>query len=160
MKFTPRKTLPHIPPPSVSHRLSGAKFFITVNVDRAHYGVPISEIGRMGPLVGQQVAVEILCTLQHYRTLGQIYPSIAVVMPDHLHFIVQFSEDVVMMDFISKFKRWIASRCGVHWQDGFFDHRLRNDAEFAEKYQYVLQNPVRKGLCATSEEWPFLMRWS
>jgi len=33
-----------------------------------------------------------------------------------------------------------------HWQDGFFDHLLRSDESYGEKWNYVLQNPVRAGL--------------
>jgi hypothetical protein len=40
------------------------------------------------------------------------------------------------------------------WQSGFFDHVLRSEESYAEKWAYVRANPVRAGLVASSDEWP------
>jgi REP element-mobilizing transposase RayT len=42
-----------------------------------------------------------------------------------------------------------------HWQEGFFDHVLRNSESYSEKWDYVRLNPVRAGLCKIPEEWPY-----
>ena len=44
---------------------------------------------------------------------------------------------------------------GPHWEQGFFDHVLRSDESYHEKWMYVWQNPVRANLCAQDNEWPF-----
>ena len=36
------------------------------------------------------------------------------------------------------------------------DHVLRSDESLEEKLEYVRQNPVRKGLCRTPEEYGWL----
>ena len=41
------------------------------------------------------------------------------------------------------------------WQPGFFDHVLRSDESYAEKWNYVRNNPVRAGLVRTTDEWPY-----
>jgi len=41
------------------------------------------------------------------------------------------------------------------WQREFFDHVLRSEESYAEKWEYVRQNPVRAGLAAHVEDWPF-----
>ena len=41
------------------------------------------------------------------------------------------------------------------WQRGLFHHRVRNQNEYREKWTYMMQNPVRKGLVSSPEEW----RW-
>jgi REP-associated tyrosine transposase len=41
------------------------------------------------------------------------------------------------------------------WQPGFFDHVLRSDESYAQKWEYVRENPVRAGLVMTADEWPF-----
>ena len=38
--------------------------------------------------------------------------------------------------------------------------RSRRDAHFAEKYNYILGNPVRKNLCAEPSEWPHSIAFS
>jgi putative transposase len=44
---------------------------------------------------------------------------------------------------------------GPHWQKGFFDHVLRTEESYAEKWEYVRLNPVRAGLVATPEARPY-----
>ena len=44
---------------------------------------------------------------------------------------------------------------GRAWQDGFFDHLLRNGESYGEKWNYVRMNPVRAGLVAHPEDWPY-----
>jgi len=41
------------------------------------------------------------------------------------------------------------------WQRGFFDHVLRSDESYAEKWEYVRENPVRAGLVRIADEWPY-----
>jgi hypothetical protein len=42
----------------------------------------------------------------------------------------------------------------VHWQEDFFEHRLRNDETARQKGDYILANPVRAGLVAKPGDWP------
>jgi hypothetical protein len=44
-------------------------------------------------------------------------------------------------------------------QRDYFEHRLRHDESAAEKFAYILANPVRGGLVSAEEEWPWLL-WS
>jgi putative transposase len=41
------------------------------------------------------------------------------------------------------------------WQEEFFDHVLRSDESYSEKWDYVRQNPVRVGLVADADDWPW-----
>ena len=41
------------------------------------------------------------------------------------------------------------------WQRRFFDHVLRSDESYAQKWNYVRENPVRAGLVAKAEDWPY-----
>lgn len=41
------------------------------------------------------------------------------------------------------------------WQENFFDHLLRSQESYAQKWDYVCQNPVRKGLVRSTEDWPW-----
>ena len=98
-----------------------------------------------------------------------------LVMPDHLHFIVNIGGRGVtalpgnesggrgataLPKVIANFKHLLSARYGLRFQRDFFDTRLRDDAHFAEEYDYILGNPVRKGLCATPEEWPHSIAFS
>ena len=41
------------------------------------------------------------------------------------------------------------------WQPGFFDHLMRSDESYAQKWDYVRENPVRHGLVPASDAWPY-----
>ncbi len=48
-----------------------------------------------------------------------------------------------------------SNACEPVWQRGFFDHLLRSDESYAQKWQYVWDNPVRAGLVAKAEDWAY-----
>jgi putative transposase len=85
-----------------------------------------------------------------------------VIMPDHIHLFVAFP--MIEME-LSKWVQMLRNvlgkellRLGVqkpHWQEGFFDHLLRSSESYSEKWEYVRNNPVRAGLCAYPEIWPY-----
>jgi REP element-mobilizing transposase RayT len=85
-----------------------------------------------------------------------------VIMPDHLHVFVYLPETgCALVRWEGGLKRHlstvVASEFGVGsvWQRGFFDHVLRSGESYSEKWEYVRMNPVRAGLCARSEDWPW-----
>ena len=88
-----------------------------------------------------------------------------VIMPDHVHFFVRGNPDFVLSSWVGGLKRAMsvaglsqshATRLSMQrkslWQPGFFDQVLRNDESYAQKWEYVRENPVRAGLVA---EWPY-----
>ena len=79
-------------------------------------------------------------------------------MPDHLHLLIGIDGKTPLSDLIRDFKRITARTTGIKWQRNYFDHRLRKDESLAEKADYILNNPVRAGVVACVEEWPFVIR--
>lgn len=80
-------------------------------------------------------------------------------MPDHLHALILFEGEKRMVDVIKDWKRWTARTLKLNWQNGFFDHRLRNQDSAEQKRDYILENPVRAGLCTRPEDWPYVQIW-
>lgn len=88
-----------------------------------------------------------------------------VVMPDHVHFFCAEQAEGARHDlsrFIGGWKEWTAKGVrgvlgepGPLWQEEFFDHVLRSDESYGEKWAYVRENPVRAGLVDSWEKWPF-----
>jgi putative transposase len=81
-------------------------------------------------------------------------------MPDHLHTLLSFARDQSMISVIGDWKHFHARKHGIVWQEGYFDHRLRNDErgeQLSAKMDYIRQNPVVAGLCVTASDWPWLI---
>ena len=55
---------------------------------------------------------------------------------------------------IGDFKSYLSKRHGIRFQANFFDTRIRDQEHFAEKWNYICQNPVAKGLASIAREWP------
>jgi putative transposase len=84
------------------------------------------------------------------------------LMPNHLHFLVKPNEDGrSILDFTDRYKgkstnaSWACGWRGKLWQRGYYDHIVRTDEALVEIAQYISNNPVRKGLVATAEAWPW-----
>ena len=84
-----------------------------------------------------------------------------VVMPDHLHWLMQLGSDVSLAGVVQSVKSVSAHRVnryrggrGPVWQDGFHDHALRRDEDLRLAARYVVANPLRAGLVETIGLWP------
>jgi len=44
---------------------------------------------------------------------------------------------------------------GRIWEEGFFDHVLRSNESYSQKWNYVRKNPVRAGLVKSVTDWPY-----
>ena len=80
-----------------------------------------------------------------------------VIMPDHVHLFVRGDRNFTLSSWIGGLKRAISVRLESPklWQPGLFDHILRSDESYAEKWNYVHDNPVRAGLVKAANDWPY-----
>ena len=93
-----------------------------------------------------------------------------VLMPDHVHLFVRIGRDMTLRRWESGLKQRLGktlamlghepteilgSKLRSFWQPGFFDHVLRHSESYAEKWDYVEQNPVRAELVVNPEDWPY-----
>ena len=95
-----------------------------------------------------------------------------VVMPDHIHLFCApgLPEYPALTGWVQYWKslasrRWPRPKEQPIWQKSLWDTQLRGSDSYVEKWEYVCANPVRAGLCKSSEEWPFqgeqhLLPWS
>jgi REP element-mobilizing transposase RayT len=70
-----------------------------------------------------------------------------VVMPDHVHWLVQLKNVFSLGEVVRRFKARVSLALGFPvWQRGFHDHALRRDEDVVATARYVVANPVRAGL--------------
>src|SRR2546422_388972 len=162
-----RKTLSHAVPRWI--RPDEAVYFVTIGCD------PRGSNQLCGPGVGNPL----LESVAFYNVRLTWWAQLVLLMPDHLHMLVSFPNparsesapyrddpevgcDVpsrrapTMADVVTAWKRYTARHFSIAWQRDFFDHRLRTNESLRDKAEYILQNPVRKGLIAKAEDWPYV----
>jgi len=85
-----------------------------------------------------------------------------VVMPNHLHMLLQITEGSLREAMLS-FKRWTGRICcealaierRPFWQREWFDHWLRSPREEERIRAYIQRNPVKAGLAERFADWPY-----
>jgi REP element-mobilizing transposase RayT len=99
-----------------------------------------------------------------------------VILPDHVHFFCVAEHNAkTLSEFVRLWKQWTTKRIAAAianrgsdtsprlpsaatarvWQREFFDHVLRSQESYAQKWLYVCENPVRAGLVMNANEWPY-----
>lgn len=85
------------------------------------------------------------------------------LMPDHLHFLISPRQDgISALTLTDRYKgkatnaSWTVRRRGKLWQTRHFDHIVRTEESLTAISDYILTNPVRKGLVERPEDW----KWS
>ena len=82
-------------------------------------------------------------------------------MPDHIHLFVSPPRNLRLENYVRLLKQHLNRALRVDlpngqlWQPGFFDHLVRANESFRQKWEYVLQNPVRARLVDRSQDWPY-----
>jgi REP element-mobilizing transposase RayT len=84
------------------------------------------------------------------------------LMPDHLHILLSPLESGIpvtqyMNGLISKMTHlsWEYGYSGKLMQRSFYDHIIRKEEDLRQIAEYILNNPVRKGLVEKWEDYPF-----
>jgi putative transposase len=93
---------------------------------------------------------------------GQHYELLAwVVMPNHIHVLVQIRE-TPLASVIKTWKGRIAraanqllGRQGSFWEGEYWDTYMRDDKQLTKARCYTEQNPVKAGLVRMAKDWPW-----
>lgn len=140
----------------------GGSFFFTVVTEKRR------------PLLASAQSVDILRNA--FRTVRSTRPfavDAMVVLPDHLHCIWTLPLDDA--DYAIRWRQiktwftkhgdpaWRAEpnrartmkREQALWQHRYWEHALRNEADFARHVEYIHYNPVKHGYATSAMEWPY-----
>jgi putative transposase len=83
-----------------------------------------------------------------------------VVMPEHVHLLVSEPERSTLAQAIKSLKQGVARRLALRaadsfWQARYYDFNIWSEKKFVEKLRYIHRNPVKRGLVARPEDWPW-----
>jgi REP element-mobilizing transposase RayT len=118
---------------------------------------------RRALLASPAAAEAVIDCLAFVRRQGRIKLLAFVIMPDHYHALFVLLPGAELSDVMKSIGSFSSRQIRTHfrlegtiWQeDGFHDRRCRSEAEAREYAEYLHHNPVRKGLVAVAEDWPF-----
>ena len=142
----------------------GATFFFTLNTFR-----------RQPVLLHDQVRAALREGLKEVRGRLPFRIHAWVLLPDHLHCIWELPPgDAAFGLRWGQVKRHVTRACsreleglplltasgkkrheGALWQRRFWEHQIRNEADFARHVDYIHWNPVKHGHVRQAAEWPY-----
>lgn len=126
-----RRHLPH-------WEADGAIYFITFHTVSISLSIEQQNIVRNHIIEGNKTFYELIAV---------------VVMPDHVHILMTPNSPYTISQIMKGIKGVTARICnelsgvrGKLWQDESFDRIVRNAKELREKFEYMLNNPIKKNL--------------
>lgn len=138
-----------------------------ISLNPAIFFVTTCTRNRKAILVSEQVATILI---QEWRRACDRYGwhvGRYVIMPDHVHLFCAPEPNAGSLSvFVGSWKRWSSRRIfelprttstatAPIWQREFFDHLLRSEESYDQKWNYVRENPVRARLTQSADEWPW-----
>lgn len=114
-----------------------------------------------------EVAAMVRDALWHFHNQQYLLED-WVIMPNHVHLILWPMPNFILSEILKSRKQYTATQANlmlgktgkVFWQKESLDHWIRNESEKSRIRNYIRTNPVKAGLCARPEEWPWGSAWS
>ena len=126
-------------------------FFVT---SKTHGGRALLQSERMATLF--------IDVLRSYHRKGVFTVHDFVVMPDHFHLLITVDHNLSIEKAVQLVKGNFSFRAkrefGVIqeiWQRGFSDERVRDRESFLAHRGYIGDNPIKRGLAKTPDEYPY-----
>jgi len=140
-------------------RIAGATYFFTVNLAERSRSLLLDHIALLRD------------AFRHVRVQHPFAIDAIVVLPDHLHAICTLAPDdsdfalrwrLIKTTFshgLPRNERRSTSRHAKHergiWQRRYWEHLIRDEADFSRHVDYIHMNPVKHGLVKHVADWPY-----
>ncbi|PUA43987.1 transposase [Pseudomonas protegens] len=102
----------------------------------------------------------VVAELKHVQDLGLADSLAWVLMPDHLHWLLQLRAATlpqVMQRMKSRSTRQLNQHLGLRgaqWQSGYHDRAVRDGEDIRPIARYIIANPLRAGLVQRIGDYP------
>jgi REP element-mobilizing transposase RayT len=130
---------------------AGWVYFVTIRADANESPFVDSALSRLVCEVLVQEAERHDCAL-----------LVHCLMPDHLHFLASPNrEGSSVLALTEQYKgkstnlSWTLGWRGRLWQPRYYDHIVRAEEDLRHISEYILNNPVRRGLVERAQDWPW-----
>ncbi len=117
------------------------------------YGITTVTLNR-NPLFTDFTTARLLVReIRNLHEAGDVFSLAWVIMPDHLHWLIQLNESWTLSRVVKTLKARSAlainrhlCRRGSVWQRAYFDRALRVTDDVRQAARYIVANPLRAGL--------------
>lgn len=100
-------------------------------------------------------ARSLVAILRQEHTMQRAQTLAYVIMPDHLHWLMQLGNAAKLPTVVGAVKSLSAHRLKTAvWQAGYHDHALRREEDLQATARYIVANPLRAGLVAKIGDYP------
>ena len=114
------------------------------------------------PLFADIIAARLLvCELRRLHECGDVISLAWVVMPDHLHWLIQLNEHWPLYRVVKTLKARSALAINRHlgeygslWQRAYYDRAARKNEDIRQIARYIVANPLRAGLVRDIGDYP------
>lgn len=104
----------------------------------------------------------VIRSMRHHHDAGYINSLAFVVMPDHVHWLVQLNDRYTLPALMRSFKGYTSKQVNEFykktgrriWQPGYHDHALREEEDIKQIARYIVANPLRAGLVEHIGDYP------
>jgi putative transposase len=118
-----------------------------VSIPGQMYVITIVTQDRQPFFLNFNMARNLIRILAEHEERGYAETLSFVVMPDHLHWLMQLGSTKELATVVRGVKSLASKRAGRKlWQKGFYDHALRQEEDIKAIARYIVSNPLRAGL--------------
>ena len=132
------------------------------SIPGAYYYLTLDTLNKKPLLATPKIADIIFQAFDWLETKERLRWFCVVVMPDHIHAVIQLGSKQTLSKLIQSFKSHTAKqvnaylgRSGSFWQAAYYEHGIRQEESLNTIIQYCYQNPVRSELVKTAKDYPF-----
>ena len=132
------------------------------SIPEVHYFLTTSTFDQKPILSSSEVVQIIFDTFEWLEAQGRIRWICIMIMPDHLHTVIQLGRDQTLPKVMHSLKTFTARQINEQrgerstvWQEGYYDHGIRKDESLNEIIRYCYENPVRQGLVKQAKDYPY-----
>lgn len=160
-------------PRTKPHRINMSEYR-RANIKGGTYFFTVVTHGRQKILIHDDARQALRVSIEKTRALFPFQIEAWVLLPDHLHCIWTLPEGDA--DFAKRWgmiKRHVSQHCAhlIHdknqasvsklkrhesnfWQRRFWEHQIRDEADFTKHVDYIHSNPLKHGLVTQVSDWP------
>ncbi len=117
------------------------------------YHLVTSTNGRKPVFQSLQAGRLLVHALRRQETGGNAQTLAFMIMPDHLHWLMQLGRRMSLQTLVNTVKSESARRInklhgvqGRFWEKGFYERAIRRDEDLRTVARYIIANPLRAGI--------------